>query len=66
MITFLLQLINVGFFVCLDSFLSLVTIMPTRLLVTTWKHLQARLVLSQVIFLKLKHKYVWSMKINDQ
>ncbi|XP_017226690.1 protein POLLEN DEFECTIVE IN GUIDANCE 1-like [Daucus carota subsp. sativus] len=35
-------LINVGFFVCLDSFLSLVTIMPTRLLVTTWKHLQAR------------------------
>ncbi|KAL8157647.1 hypothetical protein AgCh_002378 [Apium graveolens] len=35
-------IINVGFFVCLDSFLSLVTIMPARLLVTSWKHLKAR------------------------
>ncbi|KAK1387133.1 Protein POLLEN DEFECTIVE IN GUIDANCE 1 [Heracleum sosnowskyi] len=35
-------IINVGFFVCLDSFLSLLTIMPARLLVTSWKHLKAR------------------------
>lgn len=35
-------IINVGFFVCLDSFLSLVTIMPARLLVTSWKHMKAR------------------------
>lgn len=35
-------LIDVGFFVCLDSFLSLVTIMPTRLLITFWRLLKAR------------------------
>ncbi|CAN0857740.1 Protein POLLEN DEFECTIVE IN GUIDANCE 1 [Linum grandiflorum] len=30
-------LIDVGFFVCLDSFLSLLTVMPTRILMTVWK-----------------------------
>ncbi|XP_071702562.1 protein POLLEN DEFECTIVE IN GUIDANCE 1-like [Rutidosis leptorrhynchoides] len=35
-------LINVGFFVCLDSFLSLLTIMPIRLLITSWRLLKKR------------------------
>ncbi|OAY29335.1 protein POLLEN DEFECTIVE IN GUIDANCE 1 [Manihot esculenta] len=35
-------LIDVGFFVCLDSFLSLLTIMPTRMLMTLWRLLSAR------------------------
>ncbi|KAG6592139.1 Protein POLLEN DEFECTIVE IN GUIDANCE 1, partial [Cucurbita argyrosperma subsp. sororia] len=30
-------LIDVGFFVCLDSFLSLLTVMPTRILITLWR-----------------------------
>ncbi|XP_076912139.1 protein POLLEN DEFECTIVE IN GUIDANCE 1-like [Bidens hawaiensis] len=34
--------IDVGFFVCLDSFLSLLTIMPIRLLTTCWRLLKAR------------------------
>ncbi|CAH9106139.1 unnamed protein product [Cuscuta epithymum] len=33
-------LINVGFFVCLDSFLSLLTIMPTRIITTFCKFLK--------------------------
>ncbi|XP_077235999.1 protein POLLEN DEFECTIVE IN GUIDANCE 1-like [Tasmannia lanceolata] len=32
-------LIDVGFFVCLDSFLSLLAIMPTRIVMTTWRFL---------------------------
>lgn len=39
-------LIDVGFFVCLDSFLSLLTIMPIRLLTTSWKLLKTRYILS--------------------
>ncbi|XP_015579895.1 protein POLLEN DEFECTIVE IN GUIDANCE 1 [Ricinus communis] len=35
-------LIDVGFFVCLDSFLSLLTIMPTRILITIWRFLNTR------------------------
>uniref|UniRef100_A0A2N9EDE4 Uncharacterized protein n=1 Tax=Fagus sylvatica TaxID=28930 RepID=A0A2N9EDE4_FAGSY len=35
-------LIDVGFFVCLDSFLSLLTIMPTRILMTLWRLLRTR------------------------
>ncbi|KAG5599917.1 hypothetical protein H5410_031287 [Solanum commersonii] len=35
-------LINVGFFVCLDSFLSLLTVMPTRLIMICWKFLKTR------------------------
>ncbi|KAL6351550.1 hypothetical protein AAG906_040904 [Vitis piasezkii] len=35
-------LIDVGFFVCLDSFLSLLTIMPTRILMALWRLLNAR------------------------
>ncbi|XP_059655310.1 protein POLLEN DEFECTIVE IN GUIDANCE 1 [Cornus florida] len=35
-------LINVGYFVCLDSFLSLLTIMPARLLLTFWRLLKTR------------------------
>ncbi|KAJ4837767.1 Protein POLLEN DEFTIVE IN GUIDANCE 1 [Turnera subulata] len=35
-------LIDVGFFVCLDSFLSLLTIMPTRILTTLWRLLNTR------------------------
>lgn len=42
-VTFL-QLIDVGFFVCFDSFLSLLTIMPARVLMTFWRLLNARLV----------------------
>jgi hypothetical protein len=34
-----LQLIDVGFFVCLDSFLSLCTVMPARILMFLWQHL---------------------------
>ncbi|XP_008447821.1 protein POLLEN DEFECTIVE IN GUIDANCE 1 isoform X2 [Cucumis melo] len=30
-------LIDVGFFVCLDSFLSLLTVMPTRMMITLWR-----------------------------
>ncbi|XP_031498453.1 protein POLLEN DEFECTIVE IN GUIDANCE 1 [Nymphaea colorata] len=35
-------LINVGFFVCLDSFLSLLTIMPARIIMTFWTFLNMR------------------------
>ncbi|KAK9277069.1 hypothetical protein L1049_006608 [Liquidambar formosana] len=35
-------LINIGFFVCFDSFLSLLTIMPTRILMTVWRFLNTR------------------------
>ncbi|KAI3700098.1 hypothetical protein L2E82_44714 [Cichorium intybus] len=35
-------LIDVGFFVCLDSFLSLLTIMPIRLLTTSWRLFKTR------------------------
>ncbi|RZC69084.1 hypothetical protein C5167_032173 [Papaver somniferum] len=35
-------LINVGFFVCFDSFLSLLTIMPARILMTFWTSLRTR------------------------
>ncbi|KAL4303877.1 hypothetical protein GQ457_10G028140 [Hibiscus cannabinus] len=35
-------LIDVGFFVCFDSFLSLLTIMPTRILIKLWKFLTTR------------------------
>lgn len=38
----LLQLIDVGFFVCFDSFLSLLTIMPTRILMTLWRLVRTR------------------------
>ncbi|PPD74404.1 hypothetical protein GOBAR_DD28664 [Gossypium barbadense] len=36
-------LISVGFFICFDSFLSLLTIMPTRVLITFWRLLTTRL-----------------------
>ncbi|XP_075518590.1 protein POLLEN DEFECTIVE IN GUIDANCE 1-like isoform X1 [Primulina tabacum] len=35
-------LINIGFFVCFDSFLSLLTIMPTRIAMTIWRLLKTR------------------------
>lgn len=35
-------LINVGFFVCLDSFLSLMTIMPARIITCFWRLLRTR------------------------
>ncbi|GAA0185387.1 hypothetical protein LIER_32675 [Lithospermum erythrorhizon] len=35
-------LIDVGFFVCLDSFLSVFTIMPVRMALTLWKSLRTR------------------------
>ncbi|KAI3453200.1 hypothetical protein Pfo_009863 [Paulownia fortunei] len=35
-------LINFGFFVCFDSFLSLLTIMPTRIIMTCWRLLKTR------------------------
>ncbi|KAE9587414.1 putative Tapt1 family protein [Lupinus albus] len=35
-------LIDVGFFVCLDSFLSLLTVMPTRIMMTIWRLLKTR------------------------
>ncbi|GMN38388.1 hypothetical protein TIFTF001_007613 [Ficus carica] len=35
-------LINVGFFVCFDSFLSLLTIVPARILMTFWRLLKTR------------------------
>nr|KJB50427.1 hypothetical protein B456_008G170400 [Gossypium raimondii] len=35
-------LISVGFFICFDSFLSLLTIMPTRVLITFWRLLTTR------------------------
>lgn len=42
----LLQLIDVGFFVCLDSFLSLLTVMPTRIMIILWRLFNTRLVIS--------------------
>ncbi|XP_072991584.1 protein POLLEN DEFECTIVE IN GUIDANCE 1-like [Typha latifolia] len=36
------RLIVAGFFVCLDSFLSLLTIMPARILMAAWKVLNTR------------------------
>jgi len=38
----MLQLIVAGFFVCLDSFLSLLTIMPARIVITIWRVLKTR------------------------
>lgn len=35
-------LIDVGFFVCFDSFLSLLTVMPTRIMMTVWRLLKMR------------------------
>ncbi|QHO58846.1 Protein POLLEN DEFECTIVE IN GUIDANCE [Arachis hypogaea] len=35
-------LIDVGFFVCFNSFLSLLTVMPTRIAITIWRLLRAR------------------------
>ncbi|KAL9329299.1 hypothetical protein ACSQ67_004302 [Phaseolus vulgaris] len=35
-------LIDVGFFVCFNSFLSLLTVMPTRMLMTIWRLLKTR------------------------
>ncbi|EOY01335.1 Tapt1/CMV receptor, putative isoform 2 [Theobroma cacao] len=35
-------LIDVGFFICFDSFLSLLTIMPTRILIVLWRLLTTR------------------------
>ncbi|KAM3233748.1 protein POLLEN DEFECTIVE IN GUIDANCE 1 isoform X1 [Capsicum annuum] len=35
-------LIDVGCFVCLDSFLSLLTVMPTRLIMICWRFLKTR------------------------
>ncbi|KAK7302152.1 hypothetical protein RJT34_13033 [Clitoria ternatea] len=35
-------LIDVGFFVCFDSFLSLLTVMPTRIMMTIWRLLKTR------------------------
>ncbi|TYJ44786.1 hypothetical protein E1A91_A02G008400v1, partial [Gossypium mustelinum] len=34
-------LIDVGFFVCFDAFLSLLTIMPTRIMIKLWRFLTA-------------------------
>lgn len=48
-VTFL-QLINVGFFVCFDSFLSLLTIMPARIMMTFWRLLNTRLVSHSSMF----------------
>jgi hypothetical protein len=42
----MLQLIVAGFFVCLDSFLSLLTIMPARIVVTIWRVMKTRWVCS--------------------
>ncbi|AQK63439.1 Protein POLLEN DEFECTIVE IN GUIDANCE 1 [Zea mays] len=36
------RLIVAGFFVCLDSFLSLLTIMPARIVVTIWRVMKTR------------------------
>ncbi|XP_062212215.1 protein POLLEN DEFECTIVE IN GUIDANCE 1-like [Phragmites australis] len=36
------RLILTGFFVCLDSFLSLLTIMPARIVITVWRVLKMR------------------------
>lgn len=47
----LLQLINVGFFVCFDSFLSLLTVMPTRIIMICWRFLKTRLVFHTSLFL---------------
>ncbi|KAK1393147.1 hypothetical protein POM88_012203 [Heracleum sosnowskyi] len=35
-------LISVGYFVCFDSFLSIVTVMPIRLVMVAWRSLNAR------------------------
>ncbi|XP_074324720.1 protein POLLEN DEFECTIVE IN GUIDANCE 1-like [Apium graveolens] len=35
-------LISVGYFVCLDSFLSIVTVMPIRLVMVAWRSFNAR------------------------
>ncbi|RWV91865.1 hypothetical protein GW17_00045807 [Ensete ventricosum] len=37
-----MQLIIAGFFVCLDSFLSLLTIMPARIAMAVWRVLNTR------------------------
>ncbi|KAL9314068.1 hypothetical protein ACSQ67_019520 [Phaseolus vulgaris] len=36
------QLIDVGFFVCFDSFLSLLTVMPARIMMAIWRLLKTR------------------------
>lgn len=39
---FYLQLIDVGVLVCFDSFLSLLTIMPTRIAIVLWRLMSTR------------------------
>ncbi|RZR94413.1 hypothetical protein BHM03_00023098 [Ensete ventricosum] len=43
-----MQLIIAGFFVCLDSFLSLLTIMPARIAMAVWRVLNTRWNLLQI------------------
>ncbi|CAK9326051.1 unnamed protein product [Citrullus colocynthis] len=47
-------LIDVGFFVCLDSFLSLLTVMPTRIMITLWR-----------LFINRKFKRPSSAELSD-
>ncbi|PWA69807.1 Membrane protein,Tapt1/CMV receptor [Artemisia annua] len=51
-------IIDVGFFVCLDSFLSLLTIMPIRLLTTSWRLLKTR-------WLKRQFKMLSAAELSD-
>lgn len=53
----ILQLIDVGFFVCFDSFLSLLTVMPTRIMITLWRLLCRRLVIFFDVFYYLVKAY---------
>ncbi|KAG0465980.1 hypothetical protein HPP92_020144 [Vanilla planifolia] len=46
------RLIIAGFFVCLDSFLSLLTIMPARILMTIWRLLRTRYLINCVNLLE--------------
>jgi hypothetical protein len=52
----MLQLIVAGFFVCLDSFLSLLTIMPARIVITIWRVLKTRCVMNAVVIERIEEE----------
>ncbi|XP_022734103.1 protein POLLEN DEFECTIVE IN GUIDANCE 1-like isoform X2 [Durio zibethinus] len=67
-------LIDVGFFVCFDSFLSLLTIMPTRILITLWRLLttssrgllqQSCVILAVLLYWPVE-SFSWSEQIFDK
>ncbi|KAJ9554116.1 hypothetical protein OSB04_018161 [Centaurea solstitialis] len=59
-------LIDVGFFICLDSFLSVLTIMPMRILTTSWRLLKTRYILLHLkVYVIKQFKITSSEELSD-